>query len=122
MGIELGLIKMPCLVDCFFAWLGGTQLVDMIGTVPAESHFLPNAVSIAGWSHVFAGLMLRFCKRWHNWPDTLTNIRNLCTWLRNDTHRQHIITMMPDYPNIPNLMKSFTPHVLSGVMKLYTTL
>ena len=95
MGTELGLLKLPCLVDVFFLWLQGTPLVEMIGRVPAFSHLMPLAIAVPGWSHTWAGLMSKFCKRWGKWPEALASLRCVCTWLRNDTHREHVLRKLP---------------------------
>jgi hypothetical protein len=108
MGCELGVIKLPYLVDVFFGWLDGKSIQSMMGTVDLQSRFFPRGMAIAGWFRVHAFLMLRFVKRWHRWPEVLACIRVLCKWLRNATNRQHLAACLPHIPNIEELLESFS--------------
>ena len=75
MGVELGLCKVPDILDAFFRWLRGATTVSLIGTVILSSRLTPNALPIPGWSHIFAWAMYKFVKRHPQWPELLESIR-----------------------------------------------
>jgi hypothetical protein len=109
MGTEFGMIKLPYIVDVFFLWLHGRPIHQLLGKVDLTSRFLPRAIGNPGWSHIFSGLMYRFCKRHPRWPEILVSLRALCRWFRNETHRDHLKVKLK-FLNLGNLLDSFDGH------------
>eukprot|EP00928_Gymnodinium_smaydae_P029406 TRINITY_DN22159_c0_g2_i2.p1 TRINITY_DN22159_c0_g2~~TRINITY_DN22159_c0_g2_i2.p1 ORF type:complete len:633 (-),score=31.49 TRINITY_DN22159_c0_g2_i2:786-2684(-) len=88
MGTELALAFAPNILPCFMRWLAGEALHCMANQVCSSSRLMPAAVRIAGWGHIFGNLMKSAAHRISNWPDILFNVRQLCSFWRNESWRR----------------------------------
>jgi len=57
MGTELGLCDVPCLIKGFLLYLLGASMATIEKTVDFQSRLFCRAIRLAGWSHMFGGIM-----------------------------------------------------------------
>ena len=82
---------MSWLLDAFFEWLRGKPIQQLIGAVNPSSRFLPMALPIAGWSHVWGGLMKNYCSRYQRWPEVLELLRLCVCFFKNQVYSNDMI-------------------------------
>ena len=109
LGTEMNMSSIPDILPAFVAWLNGTSLDDLVDTVDHASRLFPNSATIGGWGHMFGNLMKHAANVVQTWPDIIWNLRQLVTFLRNDSWRKVIIKRLaPITPEVRTLLKSFT--------------
>jgi hypothetical protein len=76
-GIEMHTVEMPCVLHAFMAWIAGEPLETARRLVDYSKRLFPNALRIAGWSHVIGGVMKQVANRSPTWPSILDSLRAL---------------------------------------------
>jgi hypothetical protein len=89
MGTELGFVDVPDFVDAFLLWLGGKPFATL--QVNPATRLLPNALRLAGWSHMFGNLMKHAAQSLEEWKVILKHLRALCRFFRVRAWRSTII-------------------------------
>ena len=77
MGTDFSLVKLPYILEAFFAWINGTDVSTLGAHIDINKRFMLNCMVIAGWSHMFANCMYAFVKRRPDWPAELKQLRAL---------------------------------------------
>ena len=57
MGVELGLGGVSNLLPIFEKWMRGARVHTLVNEVVPQSRLMPRALTIPGWSHLFANIM-----------------------------------------------------------------
>ena len=106
MGTELGMPDVCNIMPAFLRRRAGASMASL--TVDESSRFLPYALRIAGWGHMFGNLMKLACKCLDAWPVMLQKLRYMVTFFRNDTYRQEMIDQIKaDRPQVKTELLSF---------------
>ena len=100
-GVEMHLLEAPDIVDAYIAYLDGQPLLHVAPLVKHDVRMWAYALRMAGWSHVFGGIMKTAGEKFPHWPRYLKNERVLCPFFKNITYRQHIIRLLG--PQLPDL-------------------
>ena len=77
MGIEVGTLQMPDILDALLGWIGGTNLESLRGLVRHDRRLFGRAVRIAGWSHQMGNVMKQVANSLIDWPRKLEQCRAL---------------------------------------------
>ena len=89
MGVESATLCMPNMVRAYCQYMSGTAFSQLGSFVDRSSRWLPHALRISGWSHVWGNLSKEIAHKYPRWPETLENMRALVGFWRGDTWRQH---------------------------------
>jgi hypothetical protein len=111
MGTELGFVDVPDFVDAFLQRLRGRPMDAL--KVDSATRLFPNALRMAGWSHMFGNLMKHAALSLAEWPRILTGLRALCRFFRVRAWRSTIIRKGAAYiDDIAKTLKNFTAKLL----------
>jgi hypothetical protein len=108
MGTEIQLLDMPDLLATFLLWRSGLPLSSLAHTVDRSTRQFPNAIRLAGWSHLFGNLMKHACNQTERWPKVLAALRVLCFFFRNESWRDEVVSKKKHvYPECVKLLRTF---------------
>ena len=108
-GVEMVTSDMPDVIEAYLAWMGGQPLADVKSKIVFGKRLFPNSIRIAGWNHTLSSIMKSVVKACDKYPEHLAMMRDLCTFFRNETYRDHLIKLLKGkVPGIAELLRSFS--------------
>ena len=90
MGTEVGTLMMPDFTDAFCEFMAGRPFETCNTLIDYSRRWLPNAVRVGGWSHGWGNVMKTGSAKCSQWPQRLSQMQVLTSFLRNETWRTYI--------------------------------
>ena len=89
-GVEMHILEMPEITNAFVEWAGGKALLDVRHLVQPRLRQFGRALRVAGWSHAQGNIMKAVAFAAPDWPEIVEQLRALCKFFRNRSHRLHL--------------------------------
>ena len=89
-GGEMQTITMLDCAEAYCSWMAGGDILRCRTLVNNDQRWLPNALRVAGWSHVMGNAMRTIAQSCEDWPRYLKMMRAECYFWRNATWRKWV--------------------------------
>jgi len=89
-GTEVGLLKLPDILDAFYLWMGGMPIGDLESHVVQGSRLFQEAIRVIGFGHTCGSIMSSVANSYKYWPEIIGQIRTLVHFFRNESYRTHL--------------------------------
>ena len=68
-GTEVGLLKLPDILDAFYLWMGGMPIGDLESHVVQGSRLFQEAIRVIGFGHTCGSIMSSVANSYKYWPE-----------------------------------------------------
>ena len=89
-GVEINVLRIPNVLDAFYRWMDGEELLGLRPYIDGNARLFPNAIRIIGIGHTVGGMIYAVCNSHPDWPRMNEEIRALVHFFRNKSYRKHI--------------------------------